>query len=264
MTMKKEVGKKQNTEVAVAGYEEYEGGGFENQTEADYAVPFLKILQSTSEQLEDNADLKAGMIFNSVSEDVHDGKEGVVFIPATTRHVYIEWKPDLGGYVGELDVNSEVVKNCFNTQDFGEYVTSDGNDLVETFLVYGMQVEADGEAQQAVISFTSTKIKKYKAWMTKAKTIQIKLADGRRIGAPLFAHRYRLSTVTQKNGKHTTYNWNIAFDGENASEARNPSDSQVVQDCAAIKNLLDSGAIRASHETEVGGKENPSEAKTSF
>jgi hypothetical protein len=105
----------------------------------------------------------------------------------------------------------------------------------------------------AVIGFASSKIKKYKAWMTKAKTIQIQLPDGRRIPAPLFSHRYRLKTVVEKNPKGSFSNWDITFDGENALAARLLPSDPLFQQAVAIKGLLDSGKARAAHESNMGG-----------
>lgn len=256
MTKAKEVAEKQNTDIAeTSGYEEYAGGGFENQTSDDYAIPFLQILQGLSPQLIDNDDLKQGMIINTVTGEAFAGKTGIRFIPATTRHEYIEWKPERGGFVGTHEVNSEIVKDCLTNQEFGEYTTPEGNDLIETFQVYGMAIDAEDNVYEAVISFTSSKIKKYKGWMTKAKTIQIALPDGRRIPAPLFAHRYLLKTVNEKNAKGNFSNWDITFDGKNATECRLAPNDPLFQSAVAIKDMIESGKARAAHESQVPGSD---------
>lgn len=254
----KEVAEKKNTQVAsYEGYADYAGAGFENQTSDDYTIPFLQILQAMSPQLEDNDSLKQGMIINTVTGEVFPGKEGIVFVPATTQHTYVEWKPrdSGGGFVGVHEVDSEVVRHCVANQEFGDYSTPEGNDLIETFYVYGILIDGDDNASQAVLAFSSTKIKKYKGWMTKAKTIQIQLPDGRRIPAPLFAHRYRLKTVGEKNPKGSFHNWDIAFDGANALEARLPPDSDIVQAAVAVKDLLDTGKARAAYESQTAAGE---------
>lgn len=254
----KEVAEKQNTAMAeYAGYADMAGVGFENQTSDDYTLPFLQILQALSPQLEDNDSLKQGMIINTVTGEVFSGKDGIVFVPATTQHVYVEWKPreSGGGFVGTHEVDSELVRNCVDSQGFGEYTTPEGNDLIETFYVYGIAIDPEENAMQAVLAFSSSKIKKYKGWMTKAKTIQIKLPDGRRIPAPLFAHRYRLKTVSEKNSKGSFYNWDIAYDGANAMEARLAPDSEIVESAVSIRELLDSGKARAAYESQAPGSE---------
>ena len=156
----------QNTAlVAADDYSAYAGSGFENQSSDDYSIPFITILQALSPQLEDNPDLRQGMIINTVTNEAVDGKKGIAFIPATTQHVYVEFKPreQGGGFVGVHNPTSQVVINAKNaSQSFGKYATPAGNELIETFYVYGIVVGDDGSNSQAVLAFTSTKIKKYK------------------------------------------------------------------------------------------------------
>lgn len=250
--------KEQNTAMAEYGaYADYAGAGFENQTSDDYSIPFLQILQALSPQLQENDSLRQGMILNTVTGEVWDGKKGIAFVPATTQHVYVEWKPrDAGGgFVGIHEVNSDLVNHAkAASAEYGKYSTPDGNELIETFYVYGIALDDDGNASEAVLAFSSTKIKKYKGWMTKAKTIQIPLPDGRRIPAPLFAHRYRLKTVSDKNNKGQFFNWDaIAFDGENAQQARLLPDDPLFQSAVNIKSMIEQGKARAAYESQAPG-----------
>lgn len=250
--------KDQNTAMAEYGaYADYAGAGFENQTSDDYSIPFLQILQALSPQLQENDSLRQGMILNTVTGEVWDGKKGIAFVPATTQHVYVEWKPrDAGGgFVGIREVNSDLVNHAkAASSEYGKYSTPDGNELIETFYVYGIALDDDGNASEAVLAFSSTKIKKYKGWMTKAKTIQIPLPDGRRIPAPLFAHRYRLKTVSEKNNKGQFFNWDaIAFDGENAQQARLLPDDPLFQSAVNIKSMIEQGKARAAYESQAPG-----------
>lgn len=250
--------KEQNTAMAEYGaYADYAGAGFENQTSDDYSIPFLQILQALSPQLQENDSLRQGMILNTVTGEVWDGKKGIAFVPATTQHVYVEWKPrDAGGgFVGIHEVNSDLVNHAkAASSEYGKYSTPDGNELIETFYVYGIALDDDGNASEAVLAFSSTKIKKYKGWMTKAKTIQIPLPDGRRIPAPLFAHRYRLKTVSEKNNKGQFFNWDaIAFDGENAQQARLLPDDPLFQSAVNIKSMIEQGKARAAYESQAPG-----------
>lgn len=246
----------QNTAMAEYGaYADYAGAGFENQTSDDYSIPFLQILQALSPQLQENDSLRQGMILNTVTGEIFEGKVGIAFVPATTQHVYVEWKPrDAGGgFVGIHEPSSDLVRHCVANQPFGDYKTPEGNELIETFYVYGVAIDADENVSQAVLAFSSSKIKKYKGWMTKAKTIQLPLPDGRRIPAPLFAHKYRLKTVSEKNNKGQFFNWDIAFDGSNALEARLLPDNPLFQSAVAIKTLIEAGKARAAYESQAPG-----------
>ena len=254
----KDIAAAQNTAMAeYAGYEEFEGSGFENQSSDDYALPFIHILQSNSPQVEDSEDLRAGMLINTVTGEVYSGKDGIAFVPACTEHKYVEWRPreQGGGFVNQYETNDPMVVECLRDQPFGSYKTPDGNELLETFYVYGIAIDPDDQPFEAVLAFTSTKIKKYKGWMTKAKTIQIQLPNGRRIVPPLFSHRYRLKTMSDKNKKGTFANWDaVVFDGENAADARLLSTDPLFQAANNIKNLIQTGKARAAVETQTPGR----------
>ena len=267
----KQPAKKENTELALTGYEDYAGAGFENQDSSDYTIPFINILQALSPQIQDDESgtFKQGMIFNTVTGEIVDSKVGIVFVPATTQHSYVEFKPrDAGGgFVGIHEVNSELVQACVSTQDFGDYKTPEGNELIETYYTYGICIDESGNSCEAVIAFAGAKIKKYKAWMTKAKTVQIQLSDGRRIPAPLFAHKYRLKTVLESNPKGKFYNWDISFDGATAVEARLSPEDPVFQAAASVRELIAQGEARAAYESQVPASEENSEGgggKTHF
>lgn len=262
MAESKAVAEKQdNVPAEYAGYADYAGAGFENQTSDDYAIPFLKILEALSPELQEegNDHLKQGMIVNTVTGESFSGKDGIVFVPATTQHVYVEWKPrDAGGgFVGVHEPSSELVRNCVENQEFGEYATPDGNDLIETFYVYGILLGDEGTPQEAVLAFSSARIKKYKAWMTKAKTIQIPLPDNRRIPAPLFSHRYKLTTALENNPQGKFNNWTIGFDGENATGARLLPDDPLFQSAVGIKKMIEEGKARAAYESQTPGGDKP-------
>lgn len=250
---KTNVAKAKQTQLAAnSAYEDYAGSGFENQDAADYTIPFLSILQALSPQLQDDEELRQGTIINTVTGECYKGKQGICFVPATTKHQYIAWKPrnEGGGFVAAHDPSADVVRKAVANGTFGQYKDDQGNDLVETFYVYGVAVDEEGNAGEAVVSFSSSKIKKYKGWMTKAKMIQIPLADGRRIPAPLFAHRYRLTTVQEKNNKGSYYNWNIAFDGENATACRLSPDDALFARAVNIRQMLTDGTARADYESQ--------------
>ena len=68
------------------------GIGVQDLTTEDLAIPFLKVLQKMSPELDD-LDVRAGDIFNTVTKDGVSGKEGVRVIPCAYRLEYIEWEP---------------------------------------------------------------------------------------------------------------------------------------------------------------------------
>ena len=56
------------------------GVGVNDLGSEDLAIPFLKVLQKMSDELDDLDDAKAGDIYNTVTKEVVKGKKGVKVI----------------------------------------------------------------------------------------------------------------------------------------------------------------------------------------
>jgi hypothetical protein len=245
------------TAMVVHDYGDDEGGGYEHQTKYDSSIPFLVCLQPGSPQvLEAKGGARAGMIWNSVTDQLWDGKDGVTFVPATTRHSYTEFVPREkgGGFKGQHELESGVITKARANGAFGKLHTPDGNELVETFYVYGVICDKDGQAESmAVIAFTSTKIKTYKKWMTTLRSYQAPQADGSRVSPPLFAHVSILGTETQKNDKGTFHVFTARpAKGSVAESLIGREDPRYIM-AKACRALVDAGAAKVDYSKQGGG-----------
>jgi hypothetical protein len=252
MATKKDVSTTEEIKNLPAEYDYggYEGAGFENQDRSDYTIPLVSVMQALSPELETMANARPGWILNKATQEAYDGKTGVKFVPCYTQHVMVEWTPrDAGGgLVGVHTMDSQMALDSKNFQrEGGKILTPAGTELSETFYVYGIFVDQDGNTCQAVIPFNSAKIKKYKSWMTKARTIQVAIAGGRKSTPPLFAHVYSLKTVKEKKPKGEFYNWDITFDGETAESCRLQPSNPLFQEAVAFMELVKSGSAKADH-----------------
>ena len=232
------------------------GAGFEGTSQQDYAVPFLTILQALSPQCDPASGkylphARPGMLFNTVTQALYDA---VQFIPCHRAHVYTEWLPRTagGGFRGVLDVNDpRVLEAKLASPDaFGKLLAMGPDktltELVETFQMYGVLVAPEG-MQGAVINFTSTQIKKYKAWMTKARTVRVPSARdaNRQITPPLFAQLFQLTSVPESNAKGKWYGWKI----EPAPEGLllDPA-SERYGEARGFRQLAESGVLKQRPE----------------
>jgi hypothetical protein len=256
--------KKDETALETFDYGDDAQGGYENQTKDDYTIPFIAVLQTNSPQCEDKENFpgaEPGMIFNTASEEI---SKKVYFIPSMTEHVFVEWKPrvDGGGFVAIHTLNSDVVKVAKGeSEQFGKYKTQDGNDLAETFYVYGIIYDGDDDpVTGVVIAFTSTKIKPYKQWTTKMRSFQIKLKSGRKHQPPLFAHRVKLSTVKQKNKHGTFYNYTLRPAVENIKKSLLPPGNKLLEAAKDFGELVRSGATKPDYDkADRGGGDSENE-----
>lgn len=260
--MSKEVAKVETGgAVAVLDYGEDAGVGFEGTKGSDLSIPFLAILQANSPQVEDKdpAGAESGMLFNTVTRELISGDEGTVFLPCHKEMAYVEWKPDRGGFVGLHDPNGEIVSKAIQENDgnkIGKLQTGE-NDLVETHYVYGLMLDPTGAETLgfAVLSFTSTKIKPFRDWITAMYTLKGK--------PPMFANRARLRTVKQKNEHGTFYNFRVDPFAETwvASLINPQAQTELLTEARDFREMVVSGMAKAAFDTEraAGDAATPSE-----
>lgn len=227
--------------------------GYENQTQDDLTIPFLSVLQSNSPQLDTIEAAKAGMLINTVTEELTKPEEGVAFVPVTTEHCYVEWTPRVkgGGFVAKHDVDSPtVLKALDESQEFGVYLTPEGNELVETFYVYAVSLDEDLQPGEAfVIPFTSTKIKKYKRWSTKINTFMIRTPAGRR-KPPIFAHQVKITAVKERNNKGDFWNFDLAPLNGSLVESLLPPGSPALEAAKDFRETVAEGNARVAYDTQ--------------
>jgi len=201
-------------------YGEDAGQGFENQDMSDRKLPIIELLQSNSpEVVESKGKVYAGSFRNSVTGAVYDE---IYFVPAITDHAWTEWigRDDGGGFRGRHRKDAKVVADAVARND-GRAIgklkvpqppTKEGkpqpdHELVESFEIYAILYGAkdDEILGFAMIPFTSTKIKIYRAWNSAignfAPTINgKKLRTGQ---VPIFAHRVRMTSEMETKGTNT-------------------------------------------------------------
>lgn len=236
-----------------AGLEEYAGQGLDELDSSDRSVPFIKVLEKNSPEIETVDGAKPGMFINTATQQLYDS---IRFVPATREHLYVEWVPvdNGGGLVASYGL-TEAISQWAKTQR-GKIKLRNGNDLVETFYLYGivMPEEGDDEADPypAVISFTSTRIRAYKSIVNRSDSIMLRNAQGRKFKAPWFCHVWRLTSEKKVDGNQSWYIYKAEFDGASAEAVRLPADHEVVQMGAEMVRMKQSGELKVNAEAAAG------------
>jgi hypothetical protein len=248
-----------STALTTVDYGDYGNAGFENTSQDDFAVPFLDILQGQSPEVESLESAKPGMFHNTVTDDLFDGKTGVSVIVVSTAHEFVEWVPrnQGGGIVGRHKVDSDVVADARSRADkFNELKTENGNDLVETYYAYLILNLPEGPVP-AVLSCSSTRIKPYKAMMTKANMIMIPGPDGVKRKPPLFAHKFLLTTAKRKNNDGEWHTFEVAFDApdKSAAGARLAPADDLFQAAVEFWEVIKAGAFTTNEAGEAKARE---------
>lgn len=211
------------TEIAeFEGYGEDAGKGRENQTAADYKIPWLEILQPGTPDVAEGK-VRAGDIRNNLTGEVFDGKIGIVVTPATTEQKYVEWvdrdekdKDGREGMIAQHEPTSEFVEKVkaagrAKGLKFNELPVPDvdKHHLVQTFYMPSIFHHPDGSLQPVMMGFKSTHIKPYQEMQTLTKfKVKVRDADGQGFHEeepPLYAQQIRMTTEFNKEGGYSWY-----------------------------------------------------------
>ena len=239
-------------EIQTYDYGQNAGAGWDNTSQDDFSIPFLNQLQALSPEVQQGEDTaiegaQVGMFVNSVTRTLYSE---VIFVPVQTEHVYVEWVPQDqgGGFVGVHQLDSEVVAAARAAATDRRLTTPAGNELQETFYVYAMilpEVGADDVDEMVVMSFSRTKIRRYKAIMTRLRTLKGSA------NIPLFAHQIRMTATSEKSPAGQSYKnveLNPAVDGDVAASLL-PPDSPLLEAASGFLESISSGERKADHGT---------------
>lgn len=237
--------------IAAYDYGEHAGSGFENISSADLLIPFLTILQPTSPQVtEGDGSLQAGLFLNTVTGEFYEGEKGVPFQPVDFQHMFVEWVPrEKGGgiagrYLPEDElVVAEVAKN--NNSVVGIKL-SNGNELIETYYVYGNILNEAGTEVEgfAVLAVKSTSIKPMRGWLTAMRMVKGK--------PPLFAFRALLKNNKQKNDAGVWWQLDPKPLGSDwrASLIDPTKDGSLLEAAVSLQEMIRSGKASADFTRE--------------
>lgn len=178
---------------------------------ADMMVPFLKVIQSLSEEVmpgkdKYNPDVRPGDIYDSVTRTIL--RDAKVIICGLKKY-YAEWTPEVRGtLVGKHASDSPVVQNAERiekkTDKGASYYTlrsQAGNDLIETYGVVMIVKNDDGVTLPAVLTLSKTSF-------AVGKQLTMILALHQVKGVPIF----RLSTTNVSNTKGSWFKPSFAYD----------------------------------------------------
>lgn len=181
---------------------ENEGAGAEDLSGDDMSIPFLKIIQSLSDERKKNKEsyiegAEEGHIFDSVSRKL---MREIEVIPVHIRRSVLEWVPrDAAdsGLVGEYASMAEAQK-----------MSAPGNDLEDTFAYVVLYRDpASMDFSPAIISMSRTKMKVARRWNTTLKSLKVPTPDGGRVSPPIYATIYSMGTVEASSPKGDYYNF---------------------------------------------------------
>lgn len=253
------------TEAALpAGFDygDKAGIGAEDITSEDFLLPFLRIIQPNSPQLNKRHEKyikgsEAGMFFNVSTSKLYPGEDGgfTVHLCFKTRS-YAEFIPrdQGGGFVGQHEPDSDLVVKLRQKQGkFMPLETGNSTELIETYYAYAVVVPEDNEEEPelVVFPFSSTGITPFKQYL-------MQLSPLLRKGVPIYAARTRVTTRFRKNTEGEFFVPNLVLDGAAPADYLLAPDDPLLAICAELREGVTTGKAKVDY---AEGQSETEEAK---
>lgn len=175
------------------------GTGLEDADRDSFAIPFIQVLQKMSPQLDRNNaafidGAAEGDFLNTASLEVYDGQEGILVAPVKFKRSFTAWiiREKGGGFKGEYAVDDPVVMTTQADAKNRNILPGTEIQLVDTRL-HGCILLSGDVPTPALLSLTSTQIKKSKRWNS------YQSERSQKDDKPIFAHVYRITTIPEHN-----------------------------------------------------------------
>jgi len=247
MSKTQEVAIKAQSELAVIGmFEEDAQSGFENMNQDDFALPFLRLLTNVSPEIGEVDGAMPGMIYNSVTGQLYDGKKGILVVPTTYIRQYIEWAPRGSGSGAPLAIypsTSDILtKTHREPGDNKDYLDS-GNYIENTANHYVIVLDENGFPNPALIVMKSTQLKKSRKWNSMMMSVKLQGKNGLFTPA-CYSQVYRLTTAGESNDKGKWFGWEVERVGS-------VEDQNVYAAAKSFAEQINSGKVQAKHEGDT-------------
>ena len=207
--------KKQGGALATLDFVKDSGMGLENIDKGDLALPFLKLLQSGSDETKKKhakyvEGAEAGMFYNTVTKKLYSGEKGIEVIPVFYRMTYPEWAPferkegrpvhnDRG-----VDILTKTTQNSQNKD-----MLENGNQIIKTANHF---VIINGDRpEKALMTMKSTQLKESRNWNSLMENeFEIDPKTKKAVPAPIFSRIYRLNSV-ENSGSFTWHGYKVSL-----------------------------------------------------
>ena len=188
------------------------GMGLENMDKDDLALPFLKLLQTSSDETKKKhanyvEGAESGMFYNTVTKRLYNGEKGIEVIPCFYKLTFPEWAPfeRKEGRPVHPDRGAEILSQT--KKDGNKDVLSNGNQIIKTanhfVIINGTRPE------KALMSMKSTQLKVSRGWNSLIKD-EFEMDNGKAVPAPSFSRIYKLRSV-ENTGSFTWHGYAIAL-----------------------------------------------------
>ena len=186
------------------------GVGLENITTEDMQIPFIRIIQALSPQLQKDDPLyikgaEQGDIFNTVSQEIYKQDEGVIVVPAFFEKKFLEFqlRSSGGGFVRELAADDKDI--TMTSREGTIELLPNGNELVRTHQHLVIAQSTDGTIAPSVLDMKKTQLKVSRRWNTLKNSAR--LPSGALM--PIYGTAWQVTTVLEANDQGKWFNYKL-------------------------------------------------------
>lgn len=241
---KNEIAQKTSGELVLAtSFEDDASNGFAGMSQEDFALPFLRLLTNTSPEVGELEGALPGMIHNTVTNELFDGKKGVRVIPCAYVRQYIEWAPRGQGtgapihiYPATSDILSKTRREPGDNKDY----LDNGNYIENTANHYVMVLDDNDVPSPALITMKSTQLKKSRKWNSMMAAVKIPGKNGL-FTPPMYSQIYLLTTQGESNDKGKWFGWEI-------ERVCSVEDASVYMAAKQFAQSINAGEVKVKHE----------------
>ena len=223
------------------------GAGLENMDKDDLALPFLKLLQTGSDETKKKhanyvEGAEAGMFYNTVTKKLYSGEKGIEVIPCFYKLTYPEWAPfeRKEGRPISPDRGPEILAKTKKNSS-GKDVLENGNEIIKTANHF---VIINGERpEKALMAMKSTQLKVSRGWNSIIKDeFETDPQTKKSISAPSFSRIYKLNSV-ENSGSFTWHGYKVSL-------LRKVDNTAIYQMAREFHNSLKASNAKAESKEE--------------
>ena len=241
------VANKQGGALATLDFVADSGMGLENIDKGDLALPFLKLLQSMSDETKKKhakyvEGAEAGMFYNTVTKKLYNGEKGIEVIPVFYKMTYPEWAPferKEGRPISNDRGPSVMAETTQN--DRNKDMLKNGNEIIKT--ANHFVIILGDRPEKALMTMKSTQLKVSRSWNSLIEDqFEIDPKTNKSVPAPMFSRVYKLNSV-ENSGSFTWHGYNINL-------IKKVDDAGVYQMAKDFHNSLKNSQAKAESSKE--------------
>lgn len=224
------------------------GEGMEDFAQGDFLVPYIRIIQALSKELQKGhakyiQGAENGMFVNSATKRLWKGEEGFYAVPIHFQRRYQAWKPNNGGPADDYGENSAIY-DSLTPNDQGKRIDANGNEVTAAAQYFILIVDiTNGDHEIAVLSFGGVQQKKSRQWNSLMASRRETRPDGKRIQPANWFYTYHITSVPESNDKGQWYGFLIE-EGPKVPEL--PRGTEIFQFAKATRDQIIGGQIKTA------------------